>query len=304
MEELRKKKQFDAEKALRDENYSLAVELFSSLYSEQKSARENFFLVKALAGTGQFEAALEIAQEYMNSYLAEDQRLVFYIYIAVNAKQTLKVYQLLESLKPYMTEEESQLFYGKLDLEVKRFYEQNNRSVTKQKKQLQYLGLASPLEQRKIAKEANALTYQDFIDSVKPALIDENVHPLVRASFLNDLRLLNVSEKVAYLPFLRDKLILCPKELQGIQETKLFKSYAAQLLGNTTRPSNISQQILGEITLKLMLLYPDFTEIKRDQDLWMHVLLNEKSFLDPQGPYEKIADDLEKSIAKWQPKSK
>lgn len=304
MEELRKKKQFDAEKALRDENYSLAVELFSSLYSEQKSARENFFLAKALAGTGQFEAALEIAQEYMNSYLAEDQRLVFYIYIAVNAKQALKVYQLLESLKPYMTEEESQLFYGKLDLEVKRFYEQNNRSVTKQKKQLQYLGLASPLEQRKIAKEANALTYQDFIDSVKPALIDENVHPLVRASFLNDLRLLNVSEKVAYLPFLRDKLILCPKELQGIQETKLFKNYAAQLLGNTTRPSNISQQILGEITLKLMLLYPDFTEIKRDQDLWMHVLLNEKSFLDPQGPYAKIADDLEKSIAKWQPKSK
>ncbi|HIZ96902.1 MAG TPA: hypothetical protein H9803_09425 [Candidatus Ligilactobacillus excrementavium] len=304
MEELRKKKQFDAEKALRDENYSLAVELFSSLYSEQKSARENFFLVKALAGTGQFEAALEIAQEYMNSYLAEDQRLVFYIYIAVNAKQALKVYQLLESLKPYMTEKESQLFYGKLDLEVKRFYEQNNRSVTKQKKQLQYLGLVSPLEQRKIAKEANALTYQDFIDSVKPALIDENVHPLVRASFLNDLRLLNVSEKVAYLPFLRDKLILCPEELQGIQETKLFKNYAAQLLGNITRPVNISQQILGEITLKLMLLYPDFTEIKRDQDLWMHVLLNEKSFLDSDGPYAKIADDLEKSIAKWQPKSK
>ena len=53
-----------------------------------------------------------------------------------------------------------------------------------------------------------------------------------------------------------------------------------------------------------MLLYPDFTEIKRDQDLWMHVLLNEKSFLDSDGPYAKIADDLEKSIAKWQPKSK
>lgn len=76
------------------------------------------------------------------------------------------------------------------------------------------------------------------------------------------------------------------------------------MLGNITRPVNISQQILGEITLKLMLLYPDFTEIKRDQDLWMHVLLNEKSFLDSDGPYAKIADDLEKSIAKWQPKSK
>lgn len=304
MKDDRKKLQIQAETALHEKNYQLAVDLFSKLYLTKKSARGNFFLVQALAGLKDYPVALDFAQEYMNSYLAEDERLVFYIHVAVFAGKSLKVYQLLESLKPYLTDSESQLFYSTLSFEFELFEQQGIVDIAQLKKQLHYLGALKPLKQRTVAKKAAALSYQDFIVVVKDALVDKNVHPIVRTSFLNDLRLLNVREEFDFQSFLNGKMRLIPQQLKGLEQTEAFQSYAVLILGDTSRPTNLSQQILDEITLKLMILYPNFLEVEQKQDLWYHVLLNEQQFLKATESYAQIATKLEKSIAEWGPSSK
>lgn len=304
MKDDRKKLQIQAETALHEKNYQLAVDLFSKLYLTKKSARGNFFLVQALAGLKDYSVALEFAQEYINSYLAEDERLVFYIHVTVFAGKSLKVYQLLESLKPYLTASESQLFYSTLSFEFELFEQQGIVDIAQLKKQLHYLGALEPLKQRTVAKKAAALSYQDFVVVVKDVLVDKNVHPIVRTSFLNDLRLLNVREEFDFQSFLNGKMRLIPQQLKGLEQTEAFQSYAALILGDTSRPTNLSQQILDEITLKLMILYPNFLEVEQKQDLWYHVLLNEQQFLKATESYAQIATKLEKSIAEWGPSSK
>lgn len=304
MKEDRKEFQSVAETALYEKNYQLAVEIFSKLYSEKRSARENYLFAQALVGVGDYSKALTIIQEYMNSYLAENERLVFYIHVAVFAGESLKVSQLLKSLKEFLTEQESQLFYATLSSENELFNKQEGNKLLKLKKQLQYLGALDPLEQRKIAKKAVALSCQDFVLAVKGALEDDNVHPLVRASLLNDLRLLDVQEEFAYHSFLNGRIAVTPGRLEGLQQTEVFKSYAAQVLGDPSRPSELSQQILGEITLKLMLLYPVFTDVEQDEELWYYILLNDQRSLNSAGDYGQIALKMEKSILELELNSK
>ncbi len=302
MAKSRKERQLLAEKALAEKNYVLATEIFTKLYQERSSARANFFLVRSLAGQGEFKEAFEIAEEYLKSYLCEDDRFIFYIHVAVFAKNGIGIEKILARLTPYMTEYESRLFNTTLAKEVAEFSSIHPSNLKKAFKDIRYLGSLSPIKQRGAVQEAQQFSRSDFVKVAGIVMLDPNVHPLIRASFLNDLRLIKVQEKMGYLTFMHKRAALIPANLPDLEQMDFFKNYKNKLLDDADRPPDVSEQILRELTLKLMLLYPSYSEIKQNNALWYHILLDRRWVAANAAGYFEVASQLENSLAQWEPK--
>lgn len=303
-EELRNQKQQQAEQALAEHNYVAAVPLLAELYEQHQTSRQNYLYVEALAGAGQYETALAVAQENINSYLAENDRLIRYIHVAVFAGQGLIVTELLESIRSYMTEMESQTIFAALQAETEAYQTQKQEQLEQVKKKLQYLGLEQPLKQRAIAKQSRQLSKSDFLKAVQVALVDENVHPLVRAAFLNDLRLLQVGQAINYLTFEHQQIQVMPNQLLALEETQAYHAFEKMVAVKFERRVDLAQKVLDEITLKLMLLYPIYDGIDSKLEQWYAIFLNDKVLLDQSETNKKLAEQLETSISEWEPGKK
>lgn len=303
-EELRKKQQQQAEQALAEHNYTTAVPLLAELYALHQTSRQNYLYVEALAGAGQYETALAVAQENLHSYLAEDDRLIRYIHVAVFAGQGLVVTELLESIRGYMTDSESQMLFATLQEEFEAYQSQNQVQLEQLKKKLQYLGIEPPLKQRELAKQARQLSSSDFLTVIQATLIDENVHPLVRAAFLNDLRLLQIPQVINYLTFEQQQLQVIPNQLLALEETQVYHAFEKLVAVKFARTVDLAQKVMNEITLKLMLLYPDFDGIELKLEQWYAIFLNDKELLSQSETAKKLAERLENSISEWEPGKK
>lgn len=303
-EESSQQKELAAKQALAERNYAYAVELFSELYSQKPTSRQNYLLVQALSGLGDFENALAVAQESLASYLAEDERLILYIHVAVCAGQGLSIKELLEGLRKYMSDAEKQMLFHTLDQEYADYSLLKKDELNQLKKQIRYLGGYSPLKQRALAKQAQKLSSCEFVSAVRTALVDSNVHPLVRASFLNDLRLLKVTERFDYWTFFGQKIQIDPNKLQAVDETAVYQHLQKLVLKKYEYSANLIQKMMDEISLKLMIIYPVFSEIERQPKIWLSVLLNDAQLATCPASYQKIANQLEKSISEWQPAQK
>ncbi|GBG95573.1 hypothetical protein LFYK43_20320 [Ligilactobacillus salitolerans] len=303
MAEALKRMQQKAEEALTEHNYVVAFDILSKLYLQKKTARNNYLLVQALAGQGKYGEAFTVGQEFLTSYLTENARFSDLIHVAVCARKGMWVEKILVQIKAYLKPEESRLFYGRLAGEMENFYRTKQQEISALKRRFDYLAAVSPIEQRAIVKEAEQLQKGDFVEGACLAVKDPNVHPLVRSSLLNDLRCLDWADEIMYQPFIGKQISLVPGDLQALEETRLFKEYTVQIEDNTRSPQE-SQQLLNELTLKLMLLYPQFEVIYQQPEVWYHILLNDQESKNLDQRFQTLAGQLEASVLEMRPDQK
>ncbi|QYH53643.1 hypothetical protein [Liquorilactobacillus nagelii] len=149
-----KQSQFEqAEKFLMQKKYFQASELLTKCYSQHQNFRTNYLLFKALTKSQQDHAAVDLAQDYLNSYIADNDLFLELLKAMGQDHQYIAMRILYQQLEPCMKDTE-QTFFDETILQ----FEQQADPLWIRKIVFESAGmeLAPPSEQRRLLKKSIA----------------------------------------------------------------------------------------------------------------------------------------------------
>ena len=277
-------------------DYNKAQIILTKLYTNKKSLRTNYLLFRTLEKNEDFIAAYQLANEYLDDYLANNDWFKLYLQVGVKAGKNIKLWQLFAKIKPFLKTTE-EIYIREI------LVADSNGAISQLQRQFTHLGAFELGKQKNIYEDAYALDKISWIKAAKVILTDETIHPIIRNSTLNDLQKLGYDQVVTFVTFTGEIQQLIPKNLADfdsseavITQEKFFENEIAQ--GNLD--SLLKQR---EARLLLMLLYPNFASAKNllgDYSKWYYLLVDESS----RGKSDQAVDSLRKKVVEslltWQ----
>ena len=277
IEDLKKAKQF-----LAQQHYLKASELLEKQYQLKKTFEINYWLTQAYCKLGQATKAYQLATEYLHEYVKEEKMLSFYVQVGLEAKQTLKMQQLIVALKDQLSVQQVDFLQNEI---ATKPADANYQAFLKK---FNHLGAFELFEQRLLVQEMYQLTPKDFIASAKKLLIDVDVHQLIKAQLFEELLKLQVTDEINYVNLWSEQQTIKLAHLVFLEDTKIYAYYQKKLMDiNLIEQAQLAQ----ELYLKLMLLYPDFSRVD-DFESWYDILLNRTP--------SKTASLLEEQLKMWE----
>lgn len=280
--------------ALEKSDFLQAKELLLQAYQAKKTFKVNYLLFTALKELKDHQMASLLAEDYLLDYLRDDQKLTEYVTEMIYAGKVRKIEMTLNLMGGFMSDKEKANFTRLFDqtLAIVRAQTDVNTLI----KKLKHLGALAILEQRQVFEASGSLTIAEFVESVSADLVDEDVHPLVRAAILDELRYLGSEKAVTYLLFTGEKQDFVPGNLKELDDYVMYQRLATLLEADPEYAADQKEQILAELKLKLQLLYPKLTAPYAEPEKLYAVLLG-KSGLEAQE--NEFAQALENSLAQW-----
>ena len=166
-------------------------------------------------------------------------------------------------------------------------YQQEHPEI---KKKWQYLGAYSVFEQRDLFAMAHALSTADFIAYSRQWLVDSNVHPILRASIVDDLRQLGVTEEVALINLNQEQVTVIPAQLPAVEQTEIGEKVLASL------QTTANEALVGEVRLRLQIMYPFVFKTLTSEQIQMIAMAP----LNTTVPSEnKLLQRLEAALQEW-----
>ena len=279
---------------LEKSDFLQAKELLLQAYQAKKTFKVNYLLFTALKELKDHQMASLLAEDYLLDYLRDDQKLTEYVTEMIYAGKVRKIEMTLNLMTGVMSAKEKANFTRLFDQTLATVRTQTD--VNALTKRLKHLGALAILEQRQVFEASGSLTIAEFVESVSADLVDEDVHPLVRAAILDELRYLGSEKAVTYLLFTGEKQDFVPGNLKELDDYVMYQRLTALLENDPEYAVDQKEQILAELKLKLQLLYPKLTAPYADPEKLYAVLLG-KSGLDAQE--NEFAQALENSLAQW-----
>lgn len=280
--------------ALEKSDFLQAKELLLQAYQAKKTFKVNYLLFTALKELKDHQMASLLAEDYLLDYLRDDQKLTEYVTEMIYAGKVRKIEMTLNLMGGFMSDKEKANFTRLFDQTLATVRAQTD--VNTLIKKLKHLGALAILEQRQVFEVSGSLTIAEFVESVSADLVDEDVHPLVRAAILDELRYLGSEKAVTYLLFTGEKQDFVPGNLKELDDYVMYQRLATLLEADPEYAADQKEQILAELKLKLQLLYPKLTAPYAEPEKLYAVLLG-KSGLEAQE--NEFAQALENSLAQW-----
>ena len=279
--------------ALEQKNYAKAVENLEKAYADKKTFKLNYLLFSAFKGLNEHAEASLIAEDYLLDYIRDNEKLSEYVKEAILAGKVRKIQMTLDLMGGFMTSNEADSF-SKL-FEKTLAQARKDRSVADIKRQLAHLGALDTLGQRKLVSQADCLTIEEFKEAVVNDLNDPYVHPVVRASLLDELRYLGSKEKVRYRLFSGEEQEFIPANLKELDEYLMYQHLVMLLENDDTISEDLRPAMFAELRLKLQLLYPKLALYQDPAQLY-RVLLQKDDMSEAETA---LANELEKSLKQW-----
>ncbi|NLR33086.1 hypothetical protein [Levilactobacillus tujiorum] len=258
-----------ARQAFSTEDWSTAIDLFEKLYADQQTAEFNRYLVASLYHDEQYSVAEQYAAEQDLIYLESAATFQLRLDVALKKQQFIFAREFCELPSAQAWRDQ-----GLSQIEAAEQASRQSLGETQRvlAKQFYHLGDVSFAEQRQRLERARQLPLQEFMRGVQYLLVDPFLHPLMRATLLEELLRLHTTITVQ-LHWLDD-------QVHAVDTAKLKPvgtSLAAQKIQNYLH-ENLEQQdpmlmanISQTITLQLMMLYPFIDKIIQNPVAWVQV---------------------------------
>jgi hypothetical protein len=264
-----KQSQFEqAEKFLMQKKYFQASELLTKCYSQHQNFRTNYLLFKALTKSQQDHAAVDLAQDYLNSYIADNDLFLELLKAMGQDHQYIAMRILYQQLEPCMKDTE-QTFFDETILQ----FEQQADPLWIRKIVFESAGmeLVPPSEQRRLLKKIYSLPVKLLVNIAPNILASTTIHPLIKVDLLDTLRKLKINESFDFVFINGEHYQVSPAKLPNEQSSEVKKRLFALLPDHTDQALLVAQQ--AEISLKLLLLYPFATTIIKVNHGWLDALV-------------------------------
>lgn len=269
-----------AHHAYDDGRYDQAATLMEEVYSKHKNFHNNYCLFKFLKKDQNWNQAVDVANDYLNEYIQNDDYFYQYFDCRLHAGDILGCFALLNRLDPYLDLTERQILNQKL----KRYpsYLSKKQQAKKQEilRKLKYLGAYSVHEQRQILNHVKLLNPQELFLNCKSVLLNQDVPCIVRMSLLNTLRTVS-NNQVEILNLFKKKIQVDLSNLTSIEDLPLYEKIKQQIFNSKQIAEPLKLKIFSEAKLKLFVVYPEIEKMNQNE-LLMIALMKTKN-LSAQG---------------------
>lgn len=183
------------QKAFDDGDYELAVQFWSKLYDSDRTFENNQLFAKALSKSGQPQAALTVAKEYVGEYLGQKKDYQFYFEICLAASYFIMARRMaMESIE----DADRIRRLEEVDAVEAVAKEEHGEKLKKIARRFHHISGYEALEQQQIYQDALSLPVEDYVSGARSVLADPYTLPLIQASILTDVQCLVLHQKFTY----------------------------------------------------------------------------------------------------------
>lgn len=271
--------------------WSTAAALFERLYTDQQTAEFNRYLVASLYHDEKYLIAEQYAAEQDAVYLESADAFQLRLDVALKNQQFIFAREFCELPAAQAWRETGLTQIEAAEVASRQTLGETQRVLARQ---FYHLGDVDFAEQQQRLLHARQLPLPEFMQGVQYLLVDPFLHPLMRATLLEELLRLHATQTVQ-LHWLDDQTY----SVDTRQLKPVGASRAAQIMQHYLH-ENVEQQnpmlmanISQTITLQLMMLYPFIDKIIKNPVAWVQIVA-QQSVTDQ-------ADDAElEEINVWQ----
>lgn len=249
--------------------WSTATDWFERLYTDQQTAEFNRYLVASLYHDEKYLAAEQYAAEQDAVYLVSAAAFQLRLDVALKNQQFIFAREFCE-----LPAAKAWRDAGITQIAAAEDASQQTLAETQRvlAKQFYHLGDVSFGEQQQRLARARQLPLKAFMQGVQYLLVDPFLHPLMRATLLEELLRLRTTQTVQ-VHWLDDQLYAVDtSQLQPVGASRAAQQIQQYLHEHVAQQdpmlmANISQTI----TLQLMMLYPFIDKIIKNPVAWIQI---------------------------------
>ncbi|WP_423189502.1 hypothetical protein ACO1PF_00885 [Alkalibacterium sp. f15] len=286
---------------LREGNVEKAIIQMKKAYAIKEEESLNILLVSSLLQMGQYQEALEMANEKSYFYESDEKRLLIYVEILIENNQFLQaekhIKDSLSSSAIKYNDSWSRL-QEKLDQSKRQQDENKRKAEEKTVKELYSLASLNTMEQFAKIEDIYTLPNEKLEEVAPHVFVNPYVHPLVRGTLFSLLAERGIDKKYSYLWFDETEEIN-PGDITAIEDNPTVNELTNILNDKLMQNPSLYQLVKNEIDTLFLMLYP-FEEkvIKRDTaEDWVNSVIQtiEPDFL----TQDKTDDIKRKNIDRW-----
>ncbi|MDT6980418.1 hypothetical protein [Levilactobacillus zymae] len=282
--------------AFRQEQWSQASAAFTTLYQAQQTAELNRYLATSLYRDQQFLAAEQIAAENDRAYLINQEWFTQRLAIALKNQQFIFARQ-------WCALPQAQAWKAAGLAQIETAEEQSRRTLGATQrviaKQFYHLGDTELGEQRRRIERAHQLPLREFLRGVQYLLVDPFLHPLLRATLLEELSRLRLTTTVK-LQWLDDQIY--PIETAHLDSVTASPAAQAALNYLTVQLAQSNPGLMANVrqtlNLQLMLLYPFADRVVTAPEVWIDELIGRPVQTGISSAQEKYVKTWQKRLGK------
>lgn len=250
-----------------NKEYEKALQLLENLYLKKQNKELNYLLFHTYVLAGEYNNAIQVADEFIDEYVANDSWLFEYVKVLLHAGKILQVFILFKKLNEYFNQDEKNEFEQILKHYPSYLNKQQQRLKKELIRKLKYLPAFDLEKQRKIIAQCNLLNPQELYLNTKELLLNNDLSNFTRMSLLDMLRKTS-DQLVQVRTFLGEIIDVKLNELPSIEEAEVFRKLSKEILNSKKNNENLKLKYLSELKLQLMIIYPylnqfTFEELKK-----------------------------------------
>lgn len=256
--------------AFQQEQWSQASAAFTTLYQARQTAELNRYLATSLYHDQQFLAAEQIAAENDRAYLIDQRWFTQRLTIALKNQQFIFARQWCHLPEAQVWAQAGLAQVVTAEDQARQTLGATQRVIAKQ---FYHLGDTDLAEQQRRIKRAQQLPLREFLRGVQYLLVDPFLHPLLRATLLEELSRLQLDQPVR-LQWLDDQIYTV--ETAKLGPVAAGPAAQAALTYLTTQFAQTNPGLVANVrqtlNLQLMLLYPFADKVLTAPEAWIDYL--------------------------------
>ncbi|MCT4396775.1 hypothetical protein [Periweissella beninensis] len=274
--------------AIANDNPILAYGKLEEQYIKEPTFEINRMLSKVALNLNKYDVAEELVNAMIDDYLREETDILFLIKVYCENMNYLELNLILRHMT--LTKE----MHKKIKVQIDYSMQQHTMEIKKNIKQFKYLGIGDMIEQNLALKAGKHIPMADFIKLGSQHLIDEDVHPLVRATILEIFTQLGQQE--VNFKWLDNKTYTCDLQIQKEKHLATETSIKKEITQKLAKNIQNEKILLEYVSIFSKIIFPYFSKVIPQTDVFVNGLINrlngEKDDYISQNYWIKTIDEL------------
>lgn len=287
-------------KCIEHNQFEEAEEFIHKVYETNSTLYVNRIYTLVLYTLEKYEDAFDIASEYKQSYLEDENQIFMFVMLLIKNHQFIEAESVIQNKAEIEPLNKKKWENIKQELETER--EQLNLKIERQREEtkakLREIENHSIFEQSEILKNANRLMLEDLQEVARNIFNHPFISGHIQRAFLELLIEMNDENKYSFTWFNEVKEI-CPNDLKVFDQEPIIYKIIQNLEMKLQKSPSMIEGIKAEVINDLLLLYPFIDEVVTDIDYWVDTYISLfDSFEEHNRPVE-LENDEQVQLRRW-----
>lgn len=256
---------------IENEKYEKALEMIEKVYMHESTLEISHLYINILYALKDYEKALEIANDFSESYLNNEEYTISYVKVLIKNRLFIEAEALIQNY----SENVHSVYYSiwihlkeELKLEREQYIKQVEFEKGETKRELLELEMHSPFKQSSIVKKAQQLDLKT-LQEIGPIIFSNHyITGIIKRAYLEILVEKN-DDKEYLFPWFNQERKIIPNQFSVFEQDPIYKDVQKNLNEVLLKNPDLYEPIQNEIVTDLLLLYPFTEEVVTDVEYWV-----------------------------------